>query len=591
TPGGNGIVAIQYYSGINPADGLPFTSAPTPTATSGFASARVALYGDQGFMSTVYRTSGGAGGPAFGAGNLTVFFGPRGEQVLGQTYDGAGWRQLTHGPGSAMDVADLAEQNLVQGITNEYPTATAGTNGSNDNLFTEYDFANAATATDPAGFRPPAARATALTGGKGLFWYFYDSEFDPTGSQATNGTGSSESFTLPNPLLTAGTRRTANVTTTIDATTDGAFRFEMLGNPFEGNFDMTTLTGTGGTPSTVAQTYSPTSPTTGTYVLSSTVGNRVALWQGFFLDVGTGTTAVTFPIAGVTTTATPFQGFGAPAPEAVAATTENRLVAFELSGQTPDGTPTVDQAAAVYFSDAASEAWDRFDAGKLAPFGPYAVLAIQGERDGQAVLKSQESRAYNAASFEVPLVVEAAGTEPALTLRWNQIENVPAEWALTLRDLVTGDVVNLRTATEYTFEVAAVASAATSASVLLPPTPTVLGVDAGRGTDVARFVLHVETAAVTATEDGAPAEFALAAPAPNPTAGAAVVSFDVPEASAVSVAVYDLLGRRVAVLAEGEMAAGRHTSRLEAGTLAPGVYVVRMQAGTFSAVRRVTVVR
>ena len=70
-----------------------------------------------------------------------------------------------------------------------------------------------------------------------------------------------------------------------------------------------------------------------------------------------------------------------------------------------------------------------------------------------------------------------------------------------------------------------------------------------------------------------------------------MVSFDVPEVSAVSVAVYDLLGRRVAVLAQGEMAAGRHTSRLEAGTFAPGVYVVRMQAGSFTATHRVTVVR
>ena len=92
-------------------------------------------------------------------------------------------------------------------------------------------------------------------------------------------------------------------------------------------------------------------------------------------------------------------------------------------------------------------------------------------------------------------------------------------------------------------------------------------------------------------EGDAITEFALAAPAPNPTAGAARVSFDVPTAGTVSVAVYDLLGRRVAVLRRGEMAAGRHEARLEAGSLAPGVYVVRMAAGTFASSQRVTVVR
>ena len=98
---------------------------------------------------------------------------------------------------------------------------------------------------------------------------------------------------------------------------------------------------------------------------------------------------------------------------------------------------------------------------------------------------------------------------------------------------------------------------------------------------------------VVANEPGAPTVFALAAPAPNPTASSATVAFDVPEASAVSVSVYDLLGRRVAVLAEGEVAAGRHTARIEAGAFAPGVYVVRMTAGTFApstpnAVRQIT---
>jgi hypothetical protein len=275
-----------------------------------------------------------------------------------------------------------------------------------------------------------------------------------------------------------------------------------------------------------------------------------------------------------------------------------RLIAFELAGTTASGAPLVDRALVAVFRDGADRGWDPWDARKLIPLGsPYLTASFVGERDGQTVLKAQDSRALDAASFDVPLVVNAVGTSPEVTLRWSKTESVPLSWRLTLRDLVTGTEVDLRTASEYVFEVEPSAATGPTSIIMSLPTPQVLVANSDALATVDRFVLHVETNAVVANDPSAPTVFALAAPSPNPTAGAAVVSFDVPTASSVSVSVYDLLGRRVAVLAEGVMPAGHHTSRLEAGRIAPGVYVVRMTAadgggaGTFSAVRRFTVVR
>ena len=59
----------------------------------------------------------------------------------------------------------------------------------------------------------------------------------------------------------------------------------------------------------------------------------------------------------------------------------------------------------------------------------------------------------------------------------------------------------------------------------------------------------------------------------------------------VKIAVYDMTGRRVAVLVEGELAAGHHTVQFQGQGLASGVYLVRMQAGSFSQVRRMTLVK
>ncbi|PAP78591.1 glycoside hydrolase [Rubrivirga marina] len=67
--------------------------------------------------------------------------------------------------------------------------------------------------------------------------------------------------------------------------------------------------------------------------------------------------------------------------------------------------------------------------------------------------------------------------------------------------------------------------------------------------------------------------------APNPFSTSTRVSYELREAADVSLAVYDLLGRRVAVLADGPEAAGAHTATFEARGLASGTYLVRLQAG------------
>ena len=78
---------------------------------------------------------------------------------------------------------------------------------------------------------------------------------------------------------------------------------------------------------------------------------------------------------------------------------------------------------------------------------------------------------------------------------------------------------------------------------------------------------------------------------PNPVSTGGVVRVSLPEAGVVRVVVYDVLGRQVAVLADGERAAGEHAVALDAGRLAPGVYVVRVTVGRETVARRVTVAR
>ena len=78
---------------------------------------------------------------------------------------------------------------------------------------------------------------------------------------------------------------------------------------------------------------------------------------------------------------------------------------------------------------------------------------------------------------------------------------------------------------------------------------------------------------------------------PNPTTGRATVAFTLAGPSEVRVRLLDVLGREVAVLADGAHAAGRHELALDAARLAAGLYVVRVEAGDATGTRRITVVR
>ena len=55
--------------------------------------------------------------------------------------------------------------------------------------------------------------------------------------------------------------------------------------------------------------------------------------------------------------------------------------------------------------------------------------------------------------------------------------------------------------------------------------------------------------------------------------------------------MYDALGRAVAVLADGILAAGPHETTFDGAALPAGVYLVRLVAGGRTATRAVTVLR
>ncbi len=88
-----------------------------------------------------------------------------------------------------------------------------------------------------------------------------------------------------------------------------------------------------------------------------------------------------------------------------------------------------------------------------------------------------------------------------------------------------------------------------------------------------------------------PGRFALEQNYPNPFNPTTVLSYQLAAAGHVTLAVYDLLGRQVALLVNGEVAAGVHRAEFNAAGLPSGIYIARMQAGGISESRKMILMR
>jgi hypothetical protein len=101
------------------------------------------------------------------------------------------------------------------------------------------------------------------------------------------------------------------------------------------------------------------------------------------------------------------------------------------------------------------------------------------------------------------------------------------------------------------------------------------------------------TATAVADDTGTrPPQFYLANPYPNPVSGISTIRFSLDEPATVNVTVYDVKGRRVATLADGEkMPAGFSSLSLNSREFASGVYFVKLSTPRASLTRKITVVR
>lgn len=108
---------------------------------------------------------------------------------------------------------------------------------------------------------------------------------------------------------------------------------------------------------------------------------------------------------------------------------------------------------------------------------------------------------------------------------------------------------------------------------------------------VVKYYLSVEAEFANETnvdemQQRGPDGFRLSQNFPNPFNPTTMIRYTIPEAGAVSLKVYDLLGEKVATLVDHEQQAGTHNVNFNATHLPSGIYFYRIEAEGFESTRK-----
>ncbi len=113
----------------------------------------------------------------------------------------------------------------------------------------------------------------------------------------------------------------------------------------------------------------------------------------------------------------------------------------------------------------------------------------------------------------------------------------------------------------------------------------------GTGPWSAIWNFRISPTGINLTGNSIPAEYKIYNNRPNPFNPSTNIKFDIPEISFVNITVYDLTGRRVAVLVNKQLQPGTYETDWNASAFSSGIYLYNITAGNFSETKKMILLK
>ncbi len=506
-----------------------------------------------------------------------------------------GWRLISSPFNTTY--GDLLDGTLTQGYPGAFYTSTTSPGDTlQPNVLTydeTYDInIDGGSATDNQRYRAPTSSSQTLTQGQGMFLFvFGDIAADPLYNEA-----------LPDTLDAGGQEWNGDDTEvdfgiTYTATADSGWN--LIGNPFAATIDWDDTPNW--TKTNVESTIYIWDPAAnggdGEYLtwngITGTLpnGGLIAPFQGFWVKASD-----VSPVLKVKKDAkTQGNSFLRKGLDSGQEIIEDSIRVKQKSNDIPY--PQIEIAITgengrtkrtnILFSETAEIGKDDLDAFTLLPLSASHIEFHSLLENGTELAINNLPADFNSRYF-IPLHFESfengVPVSGNYTMKWNTLRGVPDDWIFILIDNETGDEINLFDQNSFSFNHTTRAKIRRNLDPLSPQQQ----LKAKASTMNTRFTLKISTEQI---ERDVPEAIFLNQNYPNPFNPSTIIEFGVDQTSNVLLEVYDILGRKVQTLIDGQQQPGRYETRFNANALASGVYFYRLQANGEVFIKKMTFIK
>lgn len=453
----------------------------------------------------------------------------------------AGWRLISI-PSNTPTLAQISDDVRINGVDN----------GEDPNIFTY---------NNSGSYSTPSTLNTALNKGEAQAVYFFDN----------NVSGSTE-LPIVLDLESDQADPPTDVSVSLNTSTEeSSSYFTLVGNPFQSNFDMNTVTADASIQTNIHLLEN------GLYYAVDRTSSIVLPWQGFWIESPNSnvSSSITFPTSGKTNSDATQSAYSKQF-------TEDFQIQLKLRSN-----KTFDRGCRITFRQDAVTGRDIFDASKLTPtVSEYAILSCVEDETVKSVHSLPE---LEQSEVRVPLHIDSYNVENDLELEWEISEALLNSANIVLRDVENNTEKVLSESGNLSFDHESIPTQSSKNRISsLEASPVKMKEGSSE-----RFVLIISPSTIVSNEDEniEITEFNLEQNYPNPFNPSTNIRYSLSKASNVSLKIYSSTGQEVAKLVEGYQNKGAKTVEWNASHLASGIYYVQLRADGFLKTIKMTLLK